>query len=165
MTTSTFRSVGAVAFCGLVLGTVGAPTVALGAGGGLTSVTIALAQPNAGTGRANPRGVATLTFDPTKTNRSVKVQLTNVHLPNGTVLSVVFTDNGFIDPSFGWVPQLAGLLVVENGTASGSISTANGDVVPIFGGNGEITVNFVDLLVNPGPLYMFGVYTIGNGQP
>lgn len=95
----------------------------------------------------------------------MNVQLTNVHLPNGTVLTVVFTDNGLIAPSFAWVPQLAGVMVVSNGRASGSLSTASGDQVPVFGGNGEITVNFVDAVANPGPLYMFGVYTIGNGQP
>jgi hypothetical protein len=169
MMTSTFRRAAAAALCGLILGMTGAPPAALGAGGGggggLSSVTISLVQPNAGTGKAAPRGLATLTFDPTEANRAVNVQITNAHLPNGTVLNVVFTDNGLIAPSSGWVPQLAGLMVVHNGTASGSISTANGDQVPVFGGNGEITVNFVDLLANPGPLYMFGVYTIGNGQP
>jgi hypothetical protein len=125
-------------------------------------VTVPLSQP--GTGNIGPRGSAILTFDATQTNRSVSIQLTNVHLPNGTVLSVVFNDNGLILPNFAWASQLAGTMVVSNGTASGFISTANGDSVPVFGTNGEITLN-----VLPGPgvsagLYMNGVYLFGGGH-
>jgi hypothetical protein len=160
------RGGGAVALCGLILGSAGTTPVALGSGGGggggLNSVTVTLSQP--GAGNIGPRGSAVLTFDATQTNRSVAIQLTNVHLPNGTVLSVVFTDNGLILPNFAWAHQLAGTMVVINGTASGFISTANGDAVPVFGTNGEIDVN-----VLPGPgvsagLYMDGVYAFGGGH-
>jgi hypothetical protein len=163
---SMFRSVGAVALCGLVLGSAGTTPEALGSGGGggggLSSVTVALSQP--GAGNIGPRGSAVLTFDATQTSRAVAVQLSNVHLPNGTMLNVVFTDNGLILPNGAWADQLAGVLVVSNGTASGSISTANGNSVPVFGTNGEITVN-----VLPGPgvspgLYMNGVYSFGGGH-
>jgi hypothetical protein len=164
---STFRRVGAVALCVRILEPAGMTTIALGSGGGgggggLSSVTVALSQP--GAGNIGPRGAAVLTFDATQTNRSVGIQLSNVHLPNGTVLNVVFTDNGLILPNFMWANQLAGVMVVSNGTASGFISTANGDNVPVFGTNGEITVN-----VLPGPgvtagLYMTGVYAFGGGR-
>jgi hypothetical protein len=164
-----FRGVGALVLCGLILGSAGMTSVALGAGGGGGSVTVALSQP--GAGNIGPRGSAVLTFDATQTNRAVNVQLTNVHLPNGTVLSVVFKDNALIPVMTAnglvpmmWVPQVAGQMVVFNGTASGSISTANGNNVPLFGTNGEIDVN-----VLPGPgvsagLYMDGVYAFGGGR-
>jgi hypothetical protein len=104
-----------------------------------------------------------LTFNATQTTRSVSIQLTNVHLPNGTVLSVVFTDNGLIVGNV-WANQPAGTMVVSNGTASGFISTANGDPVPVFGTNGEITVNVLPgPFVSPG-LYMDGVYLFGGGH-
>lgn len=162
-----FRGVGAALVCGLTLGLAGT-TATLGSGGGgggggsTGSVTVALSQP--GTGNIGPRGTAILTFDATQTNRSVAIQLTNVHLTNGTVLSVVFNDNGLILPNFAWANQLAGTMVVINGTASGFISTANGNQVPVFGTNGEITIN-----VLPGPgvspgLYMDGVYAFGGGH-
>ncbi len=150
--------------CGLNLASTGT-TAALGSGGGgggLSSVAVDLSQP--GAGNVGPRGSAVLAFNATQTSRSVNVVLTNVHLPSGTVLSVVFTDNGLILPNLAWANQLAGTIVVVNGTASGSISTASGDNVPVFGTNGEITVN-----VLPGPgvspgLYMEGVYAFGGGR-
>jgi hypothetical protein len=157
------RSVGAVVLSGLILVSARSTSEALGGGGGgVSSVTVPLSQP--GAGNVGPRGSAVLTFDSTQTNRSVSIQLTNVHLPNGTVLNVVFIDNGLILPNFAWAHQLAGKVVVINGTASGSISTANGDPVPVFGTNGEIDVN-----VLPGPgvspgLYMTGVYAFGGGH-
>jgi hypothetical protein len=163
---SAFRNVGAMVLCGLILGSANTTPAALGAGGGggggLNSVTVALSQP--GAGNIGPRGSAVLTFDATQVNRSVAIQLTNVHLPNGTVLNVVFTDNGLILPNFAWANQLAGTMVVVNGTASGFISTANGDHVPVLGTNGEISLN-----VLPGPgvssgLYMDGVYAFGGGR-
>jgi hypothetical protein len=162
---SMFRSVGVLVLFGLILGSASTTSEALGAGGGgggLSSVTVTLSQP--GAGNIGPRGSAVLTFDATQTNRAVSVQLSNVHLPNGTMLNVVFTDNALILPNGAWANQLAGILVVNNGTASGSISTANGNSVPLFGTNGEITVN-----VLPGPgvspgLYMNGVYAIGGGH-
>jgi hypothetical protein len=158
-----FRNVGAMVLCGLVLGTTGTTTEALGGGGGsgLSSVTVALSQP--GAGNVGPRGSAVLTFNAAQTIGSVNVQLSNVHLPSGTMLNVVFTDNAIILPSGAWANQVAGTMVVSNGTASLSISTANGNFVPLFGTNGEITVN-----VLPGPgvsagLYMNGVYAFGGG--
>jgi hypothetical protein len=160
---STFRSVGEVVLGGLILGSAGTTSVAMGGGGGgLSTATVTLSQP--GAGNIGPRGSAVLTFDATQANRAVNVQLSNAHLPNGTMLNMVCTDNGLILPNGEWANQLVGVLVVNNGTASGSISTANGNSVSVFGTNGEITVN-----VLPGPgvspgLYMNGVYTIGGGH-
>jgi hypothetical protein len=162
---SMLRSVGSMVLCGLILGPAGTTTEALGSGGGggggLSTVTVALSQP--GAGNVGPRGSAVLTFNATQTSGGVNVQLSNVHLPNGTMLNVVFTDNALILPSGAWANQLAGVMVVSNGTAALSISTANGNFVPVFGTNGEISVN-----VLPGPgvsvgLYMNGVYAFGGG--
>jgi hypothetical protein len=164
---TTSRGVGAVVLCGLILGSTGPVHRVLGSGGGgggggLTTVAVNLSQP--GAGNIGPRGQAVLTFDATQANRSVAVQLLNVHLPTGTTLNVVFTDNGLILPNGAWANQLAGTMVVTNGTASGSVSTALGNLVPVFGTNGEITVN-----VLPGPgvspgLYMNGIYVLGGGH-
>jgi hypothetical protein len=118
-----------------------------------------------GAGNLGPRASAILTFDATQTNRAVSVQLSNVHLLNGTVLNVVFTDNGLVSPTGVWIPQLAGRVVVSNGVASGSISTANGDPVPIFGGNGEIVLYTADAEGNNLAQYVRGVYIIGNWRP
>ena len=162
---SMLRSVGSMVLCGLILGPTGLSTEALGGGGGggggTSSVTVTLSQP--GAGNVGPRGSAVLTFNATQTSGGVNVQITNIHLPSGTMLNVVFNDNGDILPSGAWASQLAGVMVVSNGTASLSISTANGNFVPVFGTNGEISVN-----VLPGPgvsagLYMNGVYAFGGG--
>jgi hypothetical protein len=118
-----------------------------------------------GVGNLGLRASAILTFDATQTQRAMSVQLSNVHLLNGTVLIVVFTDNGLVSPAGVWVPQLAGRIVVFNGEASGSISTANGDPVPGFGGNGEITLYTADAAGNNLAQYVGGVYTIGSGHP
>ena len=126
-------------------------------------MTVALSQP--GAGNVGPRGSAVLTFDATQTNRSVAIQITNIHLPNGTVLAVVFTDNGLILPNLAWANQMAGTMVVVNGTASGFISTAAGNAVPVcFGTNGEITLNALPGPGVSGGLYMDGVYAIGGGR-
>lgn len=174
MTISLARNAGALALCGLALGLLGTSTKALaagggGGGGGLNSVSTPLAMN--GAGNIGPRGQATMTFDATQTIRTVTVQITNIHLPNGTVLNVVFTDNSFtpvVTPTGvvvqQWVPQVAGLMVVTNGTASLSISTLNGNPVPPFGTNGLITVNTVDASGNTLALYVEGVYAIG-GRP
>ena len=136
-----------------------------GGGGGAASTStqvVALSQP--GAGNVGPRGQAALTSDATRANRSVAVQLTNVHLPDGTALAVAFADNGLILPDGAWASQPAGTMVVVAGAASGSAGTANGGRVPVFGTNGEITAS-----VLPGPGMgagpsMNGVHAFGGGR-
>jgi hypothetical protein len=150
---------------GLILGSMMMPPPALGGGGGgLSTVTVPLVMDGVDSKLA-PRAAATLTFDGTQTFRAVSVQLGNAHLPDGTAPNVVFTDNGLISPAGVWVTQFAGRLVVFNGAASGSISTANGDAVPVLGGNGEITLYTADAAGDNVAQYVVGVYTIGNGRP
>jgi hypothetical protein len=95
-----------------------------------------------------------------------------VNLPDGTVLNVIFTDDGFTTSItyYGgtfttWVPQSAGVLVVSGGTASGSITTANGDNVPLFGTQGQITVNTVDTTGNSVANVLFGSYLAAGVKP
>lgn len=100
-----------------------------------------------GSGSTVPTGSVTLTFDATQTLRSMSLSASNVHLPNGTIMHCVITDNGLTEPGFYYpvdVPQLIANLSLSAGQASISGSTANGDKVPLFGTVGSITVNAIN---------------------
>ena len=97
-----------------------------------------------GSGSTVATGSATLTYDASQTLRSMKVAVSNVHLPDGMIMRCVITDNGLTEPGPYYpveVPQLIGNPILAAGKASISGSTANGDNVPLFGTVGTITVH------------------------
>ena len=118
-------------------------------------------------------GSVTVTYDATQTSRSVLVSVSNVNLPDGSILNVIFTDNGLTTSTtyYGtafvttWVPQVAGVIVIHGGSGSLSISTANGDAVPLFGNAGQISVNTVDDFGNSLANVLFGSYAPNGNKP
>jgi hypothetical protein len=99
-------------------------------------------------------GVATLSFNSLGTYHALSVQIDKVDLPDGSVLTVTFYDDGrFSAPAYYYgpvvyYPQYAGLMTVKRGSAS--LSILNGDpTIPLFGKNGYIQVTATDALGNP----------------
>jgi hypothetical protein len=146
-----------------------------GAGGGTglksTSFSIvgSLWSP-ASNGSVAPKGTATLSYDAAQTTRSVSVKLGNVFLPDGTVLNVVFYDlivsgTYYGTPVYTFVPHPVGVMVVSGGTASMSVSTTNGDDVPLFGPQGQIDVYMIDGAGNNTFDIAYGSYLTGGGNP
>lgn len=100
-------------------------------------------------------GTATLSFNSLGTYRALSVQIQGLDLPDGSVVDVVFIDDGkstvlypgvYYSPTV-WASQDAGKSVVEAGSAS--LNLANGDPsVPLFGKNGSIHVVATDAAGN-----------------
>lgn len=143
-----------------------------GGGGGskitLTTVTVPLAGGYygiGGSGSTVATGSVTMTFDATQTSRSMSLSASNVHLPDGTILHCVITDNGLTQPTLYYpvdVPQLIANLPLSAGHASITGSTANGDNVPLFGTIGSITVRAVDPVTGHDlGLVLSGFYNLG----
>lgn len=143
-----------------------------GGGGGskitLTTVTVPLAGGYygiGGSGSTVATGSVTMTFDTTQTARSMSLSASNVHLPDGTILHCVITDNGLTQPTLYYpvdVPQLIANLPLSAGHASITGSTANGDNVPLFGTIGSITVRAVDPVTGRDlGLVLSGFYNLG----
>jgi hypothetical protein len=144
-----------------------------GGGGGMKSNSFSVIGSiwsPASNGLKAPSGTATLTYDATQTTRSVSVNLGNVYLPDGTVLNVVFYDvivvgTYYTTPIYSFVPHEVGRMVVSGGTARLSISTANGDDVPLFGPNGQVDVYMLDDAGNNTFDIAYGSYLTGGGNP
>ncbi len=96
-------------------------------------------------------GTATLSFNSLGTYRALTVQIAGLDLPDGSVVDVVFIDDGksqalfpgaYYSPTV-WASQDAGRSAVRAGSAS--LTLANGDpAVPLFGKNGSISVVITD---------------------
>jgi hypothetical protein len=144
-----------------------------GGGSGLKSNSFSLAGSlwsPASNGLKAPGGTATLSYDAPQTSRSVTVKLGNVYLPDGTVLNVVFYDlilvgTYYSTPIYSFVPHQIGTMVVNGGTATLSVSTANGDSVPLFGPQGQIDVYMLDDAGNNTFDIAYGSYLSGGGNP
>jgi hypothetical protein len=165
---------------GLVLALSACATFAQGGGGGgggggsglrSTSFSIAgsLWSP-ASNGVTAPKGTATLSYDTAQTSRSLSVRLDNIYLADGTVLNVVFYDvivsgTYYGTPIYTYVPHGVGTMTVSGGTASVSISTADGDEVPLFGPQGQIDVYMVDDAGTNTFDIAYGNYLMGGGRP
>jgi hypothetical protein len=97
-----------------------------------------------GSGSTVAKGAATLVFDAGQVNRSITIDVSNVNLPDGTVVHAEMYSNGFVIPT-SYYPimgkQSIGDLTLVAGAASGTLTTANGDNVPLFGTAGTIYVN------------------------
>jgi hypothetical protein len=181
--TGAFRSQARIALLGGLLLALSAPAANAqrggGAGGGgggisgLKSTTFSLAGSlwsPASNGIKAPGGTATLSYDATQTTRSVSVKLGNVSLPDGTVLNVVYYElivigTYYTTPVYSFIPHKLGTMVVAGGAASGSVSTANGDAVPLFAPDGQIDVYMVDAAGNNTFDIAYGSYTTGGGNP
>jgi hypothetical protein len=144
-----------------------------GGGSGMKSTSFSIAGTVWGpatNGITAPKGTATLTYDTAQTSRSVSVRLGNVYLPDGAVLNVVFYDvivtgTYYGTPVYAYIPHPVGRMVVSGGTASVSISTANGDDVPLFGPQGLIEVYMVDDAGTNTFDIAYGSYLTAGGRP
>jgi hypothetical protein len=143
-----------------------------GGGAGMKSTSFSIAGSlwsPASNGLKAPKGTATLTYDAAQTSRSVGVTLGNVYLPDGAVLNVVFYDvivsgTYYGTPVYTYIPHKVSTMVVSGGFASVSISTANGDEVPLFGPQGLIEVYMIDDAGNNTYNIAYGSYLTG-GNP
>ncbi len=158
---ATLRTLATATLCGII-----ATTAALaqkstdpssgGGGGGTktttptTTLTVNLYGSYYGIGSGGslpPTGLATLTYDATGTSRSLTVSVSNVNLPNGTIIHFEMVDNALTVPTAYypiWSAQPAGNVYLIGGKASLSIDTANGDAVPLIGTVGSVNVHAVD---------------------
>ena len=157
---ATLRTLATAAICGILTTTTASAqksggSSSTGGGGGSASKRTTKSIPLlysyyngvAGLGSAVPTGLATLTFDATQTSRSLSVTITNVNLPDGTIIHFEMADNAFMIPTAYYpiyLPQSAGDVHLVGGTASLSIDTANGDAVPVIGTIGSVTVHAID---------------------
>lgn len=143
-----------------------------GGGAGMKSTSFSIAGSlwsPASNGLKAPKGTATLTYDAAQISRSVSVTLGDVFLPDGEVLNVVFYDVIVSGTYYGtniytYVPHKVSSMVVSGGSASVSISTANGDDVPLFGPQGLIEVFMIDDAGNNTYDIAYGSYLTG-GNP
>ena len=114
-----------------------------------------------GSGSTVAKGSASLTFDASQTSRSFTVSVSNVNLPDGMIMHVDFLDNGLTEPGVYypvWVTQPAGDEFLSLGAATITLSTANGDSVPLFGSVGSIIVSAID------PITGFNYGTVVSGS-
>lgn len=100
-----------------------------------------------GSGSTVARGSATLVYDATQTVRSISVDLGNVNLPDGSIVHAEMYSNGYVIPTSYypvWGDQAIGDMGLLAGASTLKLSTANGDLVPLFGTAGNIYVNLYD---------------------
>jgi hypothetical protein len=125
-----------------------------GGGGGLTSSTFSVYQlPGSYLDYYQPKplkGTTTLTRDRAQTMRSISAKISNAPaLADGTVLNVVYYDivvtgSYYGQPVYSYTPYNIGQMVVTAGAASMSVSTDNGDQVPVFGSLASIEIMMTD---------------------
>jgi hypothetical protein len=100
-----------------------------------------------GSGSTVAKGTATMVFDATQTVRSITVDISSVNLPDGSIVHAEMYSNGYVIPT-SYYPimgqQSIADLSLSAGASSMTLSTANGDLVPLFGTAGTIYVNVYD---------------------
>lgn len=102
-----------------------------GASTSLTTSTIKLLSWNMTINGVIPAGRATFGYDKTGTARSFSITVTNVNMPDGSQLLLNIQEN--LGPAQGYAVNLESFYIpVMGGTATWSVSTANGDYVPNF---------------------------------
>jgi hypothetical protein len=100
-----------------------------------------------GSGSTVAKGSATLVYDATQTVRSITVDVSNVGLPDGSIVHAEMYSNGYLIPTSYypvWGDQPIGDMDLAAGAATMTLSTADGDDVPLFGTAGTIYVNVYD---------------------
>lgn len=180
MNFSRLRAVMAVVACGLAMGATAGPAWAQKSGGGggatappLQTVTVRLKGTDFDIGLnplAMPKGSATLSFDSTQTLRIMTVTVSSLNLPDGTQLHVELSSNAIDQPfpnNHVWAIQDAGTLTLVGNAASGSISTADGLPVPLFGTLGQILITAYSadgVLLGPVLGYNYSIVASGGGK-